>query len=312
MSLHDIMTQRMMLANADPFKESFNKSMDEAMSSMQALALHSAKLAQAQIAEEQKAEQQRIQNARATEQLLKMPIPENTDAETIMSIGDGGIDVKRVLKPKTGDSFKERREERIATQAELSNATKLRSEFINRPEVKDFVTVSTNVGAMEKLLDTALQGNDKKNFVAIDQGIITMYNKLTDPQSVVRESEYARTPENLPMVNRISGAIGKVQAGGAGLTNDDRKALVEGAKIILKERANPYNSALTEYEELANQYGLNPSMVTRNMKPYMGGTKNVSVSGDATPTFSSEQEAESAGLPKGTIVIINGRKARID
>jgi hypothetical protein len=70
------------------------------MSSMQALALHSAKLAQAQIAEEQKAEQQRIAKAKNTEQLLKMPIPENTDAETIMSIGDGGIDVKRVLKPR--------------------------------------------------------------------------------------------------------------------------------------------------------------------------------------------------------------------
>ena len=278
----------------------------------QELALYSSKLAETQIAEEQKAEQQRKQKAITTEQLLKMKTPDNTDSETILSLGDGGIDVKRTIKPKTSDSFKERREERIATQAELANATKLRTEFINRPEVKDFVTVNTNVGAMEKLLDVALKDNDKKNFVAIDQGIITMYNKLTDPQSVVRESEYARTPENLPMVNRISGAIGKVQAGGAGLTNDDRKALVEGAKIILKERANPYNSALTEYEDLANQYGLNPSMVTRNMKPYMGGTKNVSVSGDALPTFSSEQEAESAGLPKGTIVIINGRRARID
>lgn len=166
------------------------------------------------------------------------------------------------------DDFKQVRENRIARQSELNNATKLRTEFIKRPEVEDFITVNTNVKAMEGLLNKALSVPDKQNMVAIDQGIITMYNKLTDPQSVVRESEYARTPENLPTVNRIVGAIQKVQAGGAGLTNDDRKALVEGAKIILKERGGQYNTTLQEYNDLSIQYGLDPSMVNRGMKPY--------------------------------------------
>ena len=173
---------------------------------------------------------------------------------------------------KSAEEFKIKREERIASQAELSNTTKLRQEFINRPEVKDYVAVSTNVNAMEGLLNKALQTDNKENLVAVDQGLITMYNKLTDPASVVRESEYARTPGNLPIVNRFYGALAKLQQGGAGLTNDDRKALVEGAKIIIKERGNQYNKTLNEYNDLANSYGLDINKVTRGMKEFSEST----------------------------------------
>lgn len=184
---------------------------------------------------------------------------------------DGKLKVEaEAIDPTLSNSeaLKEKREERLTSQYELNNATKLRTEFINRPEVKDFITVNTNVSAMQALLDKAVATKDKQNYVAIDQGLITMYNKLTDPQSVVRESEYARTPENLPTVNRIVGAVEKLKAGGAGLTDDDRKALVIGAEIILKERSKPYNSALQEYTDLSLQYGLDPTMVNRGMKPY--------------------------------------------
>jgi len=239
MSLHDIFMQRAALEHQN-----------ELVSDNTGIILQS--LAQG-VAKGIEDEQVRVQQRRDEDRKFKQAV----DLVNIKSRADASI-----------DSFKEKRENRIANQAELSNATKLRTEFINRPEVKDFITVNTNVNAMQKLLDTALASNDKQNYVAVDQGIITMYNKLTDPASVVRESEYARTPENLPMINRMLGAIGKVQAGGAGLTNDDRKALVEGAKIILKERANPYNSALQEYADLSSQYGINPSMVTRGMQPY--------------------------------------------
>ena len=166
------------------------------------------------------------------------------------------------------NTMQDKREERLTSQYELNNVTKLRQEFINRPEVKDYVTVSTNVRAMEGLLDKAVSSGNKENLVAVDQGLITMYNKLTDPQSVVRESEYARTPGNLPIVNRIYGAIAKVQQGGAGLTDDDRKSLVLGANIILKERGQTYNNALNEYTDLSSKYGLDPNMVTRGMKPF--------------------------------------------
>lgn len=147
-------------------------------------------------------------------------------------------------------------------------ATDLRKEFINRPEVKDYVTVSTNVKSMESLLQEALRTGDESNLVAIDQGLITMYNKLTDPNSVVRESEYARTPQNLPMVNRILGAIQKVQQGGAGMTKEDREALVLGAKIIANERGGAFQERRNSYTNQALDAGIDPFRVTGTLPPF--------------------------------------------
>ena len=147
-------------------------------------------------------------------------------------------------------------------------ATDLRKEFINRPEVKDYVTVSTNVKSMESLLQEALRTGDESNLVAIDQGLITMYNKLTDPNSVVRESEYARTPQNLPMVNRILGAIQKIQQGGAGMTKEDREALVLGAKIIANERGGAFQERRNSYTNQALDAGIDPFRVTGTLPPF--------------------------------------------
>lgn len=155
-------------------------------------------------------------------------------------------------------------------QEMFRNSTQTRTEFINRPEVKEYTTINTQVKSMDALLKNALSG-DMNNVVALDQALITMYNKLTDPQSVVRESEYARTPQNLPIVNRISGAIEKLKKGGAGLTNDDRQALVQGAKVIAEERGKTFNTTLERYNNLANKYGIDPELITGGFQPHVVG-----------------------------------------
>lgn len=219
-------------------------------------------------------EQQRLQKE-AEDRILKRDKEELSQGRKVSKVVmDEKGNVNKTYEDKDltkKDEIKQQREERLAKQYELSNASRIRQEFIKRPEVEDFTTVSTNVAAMESLLNDALTKKDKTSYLAVDQGLITMFNKLTDPQSVVRESEYARTPQNLPVVNAIVGAIGKLQEGGAGLTDEDRKALVEGAKIIQAERGKQYNQTLQEYTDLANQYGLDVNMVTRGRKPFETG-----------------------------------------
>ena len=156
---------------------------------------------------------------------------------------------------------------RERTGTDLMTASKLRQEFINRPEVKEFVTVATNVRSMDSMLNSAIKGNIN-NRVALDQALITMYNKLTDPNSVVRESEYARTPENLPLFNRFGGALDKLKKGGAGMTNQDRQALVWGAKIIANERGKTFNTTYEDYNMLAREYGIKPELVLRGMDKF--------------------------------------------
>ena len=148
-----------------------------------------------------------------------------------------------------------------AAAASGDDAAALMKVFIDRSEVKEFVTIDTTVRSMDSLLKGALSG-DIRNKAALDQSLITMYNKLTDPASVVRESEYARTAENLPTINRIVGALGKVQAGGAGLTDDDRQALVLGAKIIANERGRTFSQRKSKYDRLAKKRGMDPELIT--------------------------------------------------
>ena len=167
----------------------------------------------------------------------------------------------------------------------LNAPEKLRREFIDRPETKEYVTINTSVNSMNALLKKALSG-DVDNKVALDQALITMFNKLTDPNSVVRESEYARTPQNLPIINRIQGAIQKIQKGGAGLTNKDREALVLGAKIIADERGKTYNTTRQEYEDLSTAYDLDSNITLRGMKEHI----NFIDGNQQSNTFTTEDE----------------------
>ena len=157
------------------------------------------------------------------------------------------------------------KQESLDKQKSLLASTRLRTEFINRPEVKDYLIVNTNIAAMDSLLTNSMRG-DNQSAVALDQGLITMYNKMTDPQSTIRESEYARTPENISLRNRFEGAFSKLQKGGAGLTNEDRQSLVWAAKLIGEQRKASFDETLQSYKELATEYGIDPNLVTRGME----------------------------------------------
>src|SRR3990167_688417 len=58
----------------------------------------------------------------------------------------------------------------IKSQASAKGADTMRKEFINRPEVKDFVTISTQVKSMDALMKSATGGN-MENKVALDQAL---------------------------------------------------------------------------------------------------------------------------------------------
>jgi len=174
----------------------------------------------------------------------------------------------------------------------------LRKEFIGRPEVKEFITIDTQVKSMDSLLNKALTGG-KQNQLALDQALITMFNKLTDPQSVVRESEYARTPENLPFMNRLTGAIEKLQKGGAGITNQDRQALVLGAKIIANERGKVFNTTLDDYSEIASQTGLDSGIATRKMDRFKEYEIPLVQNDDSKISGSQKKYIKTGTLPDG-------------
>lgn len=198
------------------------------------------------------------------------PLNQGGDTSPFIPIpdGDGGIKIVQnplFLSPR--EKIQQDLQEKRMKQLTILNTQRLRQEFINRPEVKDFMTIKQNVKIMDNLSKQIASGN-MKNAVGIDQALITLFNKLSDPQSVVRESEYGRTPGNLPVVNAMVGAIEKIQKGGAGLTDKDRRALVEAAQIIANQRGAQFNDTMQQYNDIAVAQELEPSLVTRGMPSY--------------------------------------------
>ena len=146
----------------------------------------------------------------------------------------------------------------------------LRKEFLKNKVVVDYQIVKSNLQAMDQFLRGDKSGAIQ-NKIGLDQAIITLFNKLTDPTSVVRESEFARTPENAPIVNKMIGAIERIRAGGVGITSDDREALVKAARIIADARGGQFNDLRQKYSELAVSTGTEPFQVVGvldDYKPY--------------------------------------------
>jgi len=136
-------------------------------------------------------------------------------------------------------------------------AVTLRKEFNALQPVKDYRDIHGKVQLMNEAME---ESKTTKNFVAVDQALITMFNKITDPQSVVRESEYARTQKDLSLINRVRSEGLKIFLGGR-LTPEDRDALVTMAKRFADAQYKIYKNYENEYRGYASTSGVDPNNV---------------------------------------------------
>ena len=144
----------------------------------------------------------------------------------------------------------------------LKAATTLRQEFNSLPETKSFSVLTDQHNKMNVAWERAqkLGNNESKN--AVDQTLINVFNKINDPNSVVRESEFARTPEGMSMLNYFAGKLEKLKQGGVGLVDEERKQLVEMANDIYISTKDAFNkNTVSYYTEAARKYGADPSLV---------------------------------------------------
>lgn len=102
---------------------------------------------------------------------------------------------------------------------------------------------------------------------ALDQTLINVFNKVLGPDSVVRESEYARTPEGVSLINRISGLAEKIQKGGSGLKDGDRQDLVNQIQLLKDVQAREIAPYIKTYAEIAKDQGVDPTRVLIGFDP---------------------------------------------
>lgn len=156
-------------------------------------------------------------------------------------------------------------------QSQRNVSTSLRKEFNNLQPIKDYRDVAGKFSVMQKALEESKKTN---NMVAVDQALITLYNKMTDPTSVVRESEYARTPQDMAVMDRIRATMSRLGKGGR-LEPETRQALMTMGTKFREVYEQRFLDLADEYRGYAKGYGIDPELVIdikRYRKPEGAGT----------------------------------------
>lgn len=156
--------------------------------------------------------------------------------------------------------------------AEMTQANKLRTEFNALVPFKNYQQ-SQNIISYMKQAEQLKSGNR----IAADQALINGLNKLLDPQSVVRESEYVRTPEGAAVLNKLQGQFERIAKGGVAISDADRTAIVEMANNIMQNIGSQYNESFDRYEKIAKAYGINPDMIFGTLARFDTGMTNPNV-----------------------------------
>jgi hypothetical protein len=107
---------------------------------------------------------------------------------------------------------------------------------------------------------SSLENDGNLNFAT--QAIVTTYNKILDPTSVVRETEYDRTAAGQSLLERINGKFTQISQGGGGITKENLKEAVQLANQYLQNSQQSMLRQNQRAQQMAEQFGLNPDFVT--------------------------------------------------
>jgi hypothetical protein len=119
-------------------------------------------------------------------------------------------------------------------------------------DAKDYTTQN---GAMRRIVASA-----KDPSAAGDMAMLYGYMKLLDPNSVVRESEFATAAQSGSLPQQIQGAATKL-LNGQRLTPEQRADFVKRAQMLYGEAQGTNATVRKSYEQRAKKFGVDPSLV---------------------------------------------------
>jgi hypothetical protein len=183
-----------------------------------------------------------------------------------------GQQINALVSPITGDIIRKfgTIEEGLTAKDKVQVAVTQAKEFRADPRIKNLNIIERSERGMVAALKMAT-APDVKSRIASDQALGVLFQKMLDPESVVRESEFARTPEGAALMNQLLAVIPQLKLGGLKLLDEDRQALVAMARKLLQGAKITANRAFDEFETRADEIGLNKKIV-------FGGAKKFDIS----------------------------------
>lgn len=135
---------------------------------------------------------------------------------------------------------------------DFTKTLQLSSAFRAEQPVKDYRTAEN---AYRKIQSAA-----QSKTPAGDISLIFSYMKVLDPNSTVREGEFATAQNAAGIPTQIVNAYNKAREG-TRLSDDQRDDFVAQAGSLLDSYRSAYDNTVARYNDIAGQFGINPQLI---------------------------------------------------
>lgn len=199
-------------------------------------------------------EQQRLQQEFQNQTMLDNRAFRERDWNADQSYRNATLDLARTKMAQEEEAAA------LAAQAEetkaadprgyLDDERKLATEF--KGQTKDFPTTRDSYAKIKATAsDTSAAG---------DLALIFSFMKILDPGSVVREQEFANAQNAAGVPDRVRNLWNQVLSGER-LNTNQRSDFLKQAENLYKSQEAAYTKTKSEYEKIANKYGLDPTRI---------------------------------------------------
>jgi hypothetical protein len=143
-----------------------------------------------------------------------------------------------------------------APQASLTDVDKIAQRW--KTATAPTRDLTSQVQRMEAGIDAARRGD----LAAGSQAVLVTFQKILDPTSVVRESEYERSSQNMGLAQRYHGQLEKALEGGAGVPLPELEKFARLAKEIVRKGSSAYLDAEKKrLGKLAREFDIDPALI---------------------------------------------------
>lgn len=155
------------------------------------------------------------------------------------------------FRSKEARAAAQERWSQLSPAQQLAETRQLGKQYLDATQAPRIV--QTQYKVMEDTMKGITSG-EFKDLNAPTQAIVNTFNKIIDPSSVVRESEYARSPDGQALLDSLVGKAAALARGGPGLTPGNLREFVRLAKVFADNSVKSMESEKQRVLDIADAY----------------------------------------------------------
>lgn len=155
------------------------------------------------------------------------------------------------FRSKEARAAAQERWSQLSPAQQLAETRQLSKQYLDATQAPRIV--QTQYKVMEDTMKGITSG-EFKDLNAPTQVIVNTFNKIIDPSSVVRESEYARSPDGQALLDSLVGKAAALARGGPGLTPGNLREFVRLAKVFADNSVKSMESEKQRVLDIADAY----------------------------------------------------------